>query len=260
MSSRSPAAWRVFWGLLERDLLIVRVQLPAILAQVLMQPVLMLLVFGKVLGVLGYTPPGYAQLLFPGLIALNAFFAAAQNASFPLATEFATRTIETKLAAPIPLPWIVAERTVAAAARGILTAMAVVPIGAVILTNLSWKTSGIPMALLFTTLGALTGAAVGVTIGSLVRPATLGITFSLLMPPLLFTGAAQFPFPELSPIPWFQTLCALNPMTYVSEGLRSALTPQTPHLPPWKTLTALTTNLLLFTTLSQKTFKKRALT
>ncbi|MFI9452099.1 ABC transporter permease [Amycolatopsis sp. NPDC052450] len=254
-----PPPWRVFRGLLERDLLITRKQLLGVMAQVLMQPLLMLLVFGKVLGALGYTPPSYTRLLLPGLIALNAFFAATQNASFPLAMEFTTRTIENRLRAPVTIPWIVAERIVAASARGIITAILMAPIGAILLGGLDWTASGLPLALLFTVVGALTGGAVGVTIGSLVPPARIGITFSLVMPPLLFTGSAQFPFPELAAVPWFRVLCALNPMTYVSEGLRGALTPEIPHLPAWVCAGGLATALLVFLPASLWSFKRRAI-
>jgi ABC-2 type transport system permease protein len=264
--SRSPApnrhetyrSLRVFLGLLERDLLVTRRQLGSVLAQVLMQPLLMLLVFGKVLGALGYTPPGYARLLLPGLVALNAFFAAAQNASFPLAMEFATRTIENRLRAPARLPWIVVERIIAAAARGVVTAVLMVPVGALVLGELDWQLTGIPTALGFTILGALTGGAVGVAIGSLVPPARIGIAFSIVMPPLLFTGSAQFPFPELAAVPWFRVLCAVNPMTYVSEGLRGSLTPEVPHLPGLFCVGGLIAALLVFTPVSLKAFRHRA--
>jgi len=41
-------------------------------------------VFGKVLGSLGYTRPGYADLLFPGLLALTAVVTGMQTLAFPL--------------------------------------------------------------------------------------------------------------------------------------------------------------------------------
>jgi len=256
----TPSPWRVFWGLLEHDLLITRKQLGGVLAQVLMQPLLMLLVFGKVLGALGYTPPGYARLLLPGLVALNAFFAAVQNASFPLAMEFAARTIENRLRAPVPLAWIVVERIFAAASRGLVTAVFMVPVGALVLGDLSWRTAGLPAAFGYAVLGSLAGGAVGTTIGSLVAPARIGITFSLVMPPLLFTGSAQFPFPELGTVPWFRALCALNPMTYASEGLRGSLTPQIAHLPAWLCVAGLAAALLVFTPASLWAFRRRAIT
>ncbi|RJQ74453.1 ABC transporter permease [Pseudonocardiaceae bacterium YIM PH 21723] len=251
-------SFRAFVGLLEHDLLITRRQLGGVLAQVLMQPLLMLLVFGKVLGALGYTPPGYARLLLPGLVALNAFFAPAQNASFPLAMDFVTGAITTRLQTPASVPWIVLERVVAASVRGVLTALLMIPVGLLLLGDPHWNLAGLPAALGFIVLGALTGGAVGVTIGSLVSPGRIGPVFALVMPPLLFTGSAQFPFPQLSAVPWFRVVCAANPMTYVSEGLRGALTPDIPHLPGPLCAAVLTLSLLIFGSAGLWAFRRRA--
>ena len=54
-------------------------ELPAFLAQVILQPFFLLFVFGKVLGELGYTQHGYADLLFPGLLALTAVLTACRR-------------------------------------------------------------------------------------------------------------------------------------------------------------------------------------
>ena len=86
----------------------------------------------------------------------------------------------------------------------------------------------------------------------------IGIAFSLAMPPLLFTGSAQFPFPQLEAVPWFAVVCALNPMTYLSEGLRGVLTPGVPHLPPLLCLAVLTGATVALTALAVLTFRRRA--
>ena len=57
--------------MLRRDLYVTWGEFPAFLAQVILQPFFLLFVFGKVLGSLGYTQHGYADLLFPGLLALT---------------------------------------------------------------------------------------------------------------------------------------------------------------------------------------------
>jgi ABC-2 type transport system permease protein len=55
----------------------------------------------------------------------------------------------------------------------------------------------------------------------------------LILTPLLFTGASQYPWASLDRLRWFQVVTACNPLTYVSEGLRAALVPQVPHMRPW---------------------------
>ena len=49
---------RAFLAVLYRDLYVTGRELPAFLAQVILQPLFLLFVFGKVLGSLGYTQPG----------------------------------------------------------------------------------------------------------------------------------------------------------------------------------------------------------
>jgi ABC-2 type transport system permease protein len=50
----------------------------------------------------------------------------------------------------------------------------------------------------------------------------------------MFTGSVQFPWRSLSGIAWFQVVCALNPLTYVSEGVRNiVLGQEIPSLPLW---------------------------
>src|SRR5262249_5021006 len=80
--------WRAFRAVLYRDLYVTWRELPAFLAQVILQPLFLLFVFGKVLGSLGYTQNGYADLLFPGLLALTAVITAMQTLAFPLVAEF----------------------------------------------------------------------------------------------------------------------------------------------------------------------------
>lgn len=223
-----------------------------------MQPIMLLLVFGVVLPRLGYLPPGYGTVLLPGLTALNAFFAATQNASFPLAMDFATGEIEPRLALPLPWGWLAVEKVLAAAARGVLTAVLMVPVGALMLRGLDWRPAGIAPALGFVVLGAVGGGSLGACIGATVPARRIGIVFVAVMPPLLFTGAAQFPFPALAAVPWFAVVCALNPMTYVSEGLRGVLTPAVPHLSPALCAGVLLAATALLLGLAVVAFRRRA--
>ncbi len=57
------------------------------------------------------------------------------------------------------------------------------------------------------------------------------MTFALVLTPLIFTGCSQYPWPSLGHLRWFQVVSALNPMTYVSEGLRGLMVPECPPHP-----------------------------
>ena len=80
-------------------------------------------------------------------------------------------------------------------------------------------------------LGALLGAAMGLILGTYVPPNRISVTFTLVLTPLIFTGSSQYPWPSLGHIRWFQVVSALNPMTYVSEGLRGLMAPERPPHP-----------------------------
>ncbi|PKW13644.1 ABC transporter permease [Saccharopolyspora spinosa] len=251
---------RAFTAVLGRDVFVTGRELPSFLAQVLVQPVALLFIFGKVLSELGYAQPGYAQILLPGMIALNAFLVSLQNTSFPLVLDFSfSREIEDRLLAPLPISWVAVEKMLFGALRGLLAAVLVVPIGMVMLGNINWNPGGLAFALLCMVLGSLSGAAVGLTVGAAVPPRRINIMFAVILAPLMFTGATQFPWAQLEHLRWFQVLCAINPLTYVSEGMRGALLPDVPHMPPWICVLALLIATVVFGALGIKFFLRRAL-
>lgn len=251
---------RAFLAVLGRDVFVTGRELPSFLAQVLVQPVALLFIFGKVLGELGYTQPGYAQVLLPGMIALNAFLVSLQNTSFPLVLDFSySREIEDRLLAPLPISWVAVEKMLFGALRGLFAAVLMVPMGVWMLGRIDWDLAGLPFALLCMVLGSASGAAVGLTVGAAVPPRRINIMFAVILAPLMFTGATQFPWAQLEHLRWFQVLCAINPLTYVSEGMRGALLPGIPHMAPWVCVLALLIAMVLFGALGIRFFLRRAL-
>jgi len=114
-------------------------------------------------------------------------------------------------------------------------------------------------AALVMAVGALVGGAMGMTMGTLVPPNRIQIMFALILTPLLFTGAVQYPWPSLGHLRWFQIIALFNPMTYVSEGLRAALVPDVPHIAPWVCLLVLPTALLVLLAIGARGFVNRSI-
>src|SRR5207237_5059312 len=134
------------------------------LAQVILQPLFMLFVFGKVLSSLGYTRPGYAHLLFPGVVALTALLTALQSTALPLVLEFSfTKEIEDRLLAPIPVALVAVAKMVFAAMRSLIAAVCMFPIGVIILGSVPWRSDGAPEFRVILLLGALVGPRMGLT-------------------------------------------------------------------------------------------------
>jgi len=249
-----------FLAVLRRDLYVTWNELPVFLAQVILQPFFLLFVFGKVLGALGYTQNGYADLLFPGLLALTAVLTSMQTLAFPLVVEFGwTKEIEDRLLAPMSTALVAAEKIVFASLRGLVAALIMIPIGILVLGSIPWRWEALPLFIAVLVLAALLGAGFGLALGTLVTPNRINVVFSLVFTPLLFTGCSQYPWPSLSELRWFQVITACNPMTYASEGLRAAMVPDVPHIEPWICLTVLPVAIVLLTAIGARGFYRRAI-
>ncbi len=249
-----------FRAVLRRDLYVTWKEFPVFLAQVILQPLFLLFVFGKVLGSLGYTQNGYSDLLFPGLLALTAVITSMQALAFPLVIEFGwTKEIEDRLLAPMATGLVATEKVVFATLRSLIATLLMLPVGILVLGSIPWRASGIPLLVVILILGSVLGAGLGLVLGTLVVPSRINIVFSLVFTPLLFTGCSQYPWPSLDQLRWFQVITACNPMTYVSEGMRAALVPDVPHIAPWICLLVLAGSLAVLMTVGARGFYRRAI-
>ncbi len=251
---------RAFLAVLRRDLFVTWKDLHVFLAQVILQPLFLLFVFGKVLGSLGYTRSHYAHLLFPGLLALTAVITSMQTLAFPLVVEFGwTKEIEDRLLAPMAT-WLVAmEKVLFASLRALVATSVMIPVGILVLGSIPWRWAGVPLLVLALVLGCLLGSGIGLVLGTLVTPTRINMVFSLVFTPLLFTGCSQYPWPSLSRLEWFQVVTACNPMTYVSESMRAALVPSVPHIQAWICLLVLLCVLPVLMAIGARGFYRRAL-
>ena len=82
------------------------------------------------------------------------------------------------------------------------------------------------------TLAPLAGwvaAALGLMLGTKVSPQQVPALFALIVLPITFLGAIYYPWQTLSAIRWLQIVVLINPLVYMSEGFRAALTTE-PHM------------------------------
>jgi len=57
--------------------------------------------------------------------------------------------------------------------------------------------------------------------------------------PITFLGCVYYPWAYLKELRWLQIAVLFNPIVYISEGLRAAVTPDVKHMPVWAILLAL---------------------
>jgi len=232
------AAVTAFGALLRRDLAVLRKSLPVFIMRTVMQPALFVFVFtyvfpkiGQGVGGPGGSEAAFATLIVPGVVAIACIFQGVQAVALPLVQEFGyTREIEDRVMAPLPVWGVAVQKIVSAALQGLLAAAIVFPLAAIIPTTSVHLDVHWPVLLTVAPLATLLGAAFGLTMGTRVQPHQVPLMFSVVIIPITFLGATYYPWARLSPIPWLKVVVLVNPLVYMSEGLRAALTPQFPHM------------------------------
>jgi ABC-2 type transport system permease protein len=258
--ARVPAR-RVFWALLMRDVRVARRDLISFLVRTTLQPILFVMVFGFLLPKMGFVGRGYTAALLPGILAISMALSSLQSVALPMITDFGyTGEIEDRLLAPVPIYLVALEKVVAGAIQGVVAALFVLPIAHLIMGPVEALSSAhFGAVLVVAVLGAAAFAVLGLLFGTAFPPQQIGLMFSVLIAPMIFFGCAYYPWKGLDAVPVMKYLVLVNPLVYVAEGLRGALTPGLPHMNLWAVIGALVVITAVFWTLGLRTFERRAL-
>jgi ABC-2 type transport system permease protein len=100
--------------------------------------------------------------------------------------------------------------------------------------------------------------ALGLTFGTRFDPRTVPLLFGIIVIPLTFLGCVYYTWSSLQAIRWLQILVLLNPLVYLCEGFRAALT-NVPHMSLWAVYGALIGFSALFTWMGIGGFRRRVL-
>jgi ABC-2 type transport system permease protein len=246
--TRSPgaASRAAFNALLLRDLTVLRKNLGVFIARTLVQPFLLVFVFLYVFpqigeGIGGSSAGGlsaFATVLVAGVVGLSIMFQGIQAVALPLANEFGyTKEIEDRVLAPLPVSLVAIGKVVAGAIQGIIAAAVVFPIAAVVHAQGAQPNLSVHWVLLLTLipLTSIMTSGLGLFLGTRISPRNIGVMFGFIVLPLTFLGGTYYPWTALAAVkvagfPWLQALVCVNPLIYVTEGFRAALT-TAPHMP-----------------------------
>jgi ABC-2 type transport system permease protein len=258
---RPVPASRVFLALLRRDMRVARRELVYFLLRTTMQPLLFIVVFGYLLPKMNFVGQGYQTALLPGILAVSLSFSAIQSMALPMVQDFGwTKEIEDRLLAPVPTRLVAAEKIVAAMIQGVIAAAFVLPIARLVMGPIPALTlSHVGEVALVVLLGSLAFSALGMWLGTAIAPQQIGLMFSVIIAPMLFFGCAYYPWRGLDVVPAMKYAVLINPMVYVSEGMRGALTPDVPHMPLVFVGVALVVIAVAFWSLGIRSFYKRAI-
>lgn len=254
-----------FAGLMLRDLRVLSRELGSFVVRIVMQPLLFLFVFTYIFPRIGQSSAvgsaNFATVLLPGLMAVAIMFSGIAAVALPLSQEFGvTREIDDRVMCPLPVAAVAIEKICFSAIQSVLAAVLVVPLAYYIpATPVQAHVASWPMLLATLVLSSLVSGAMGMTIGSNVRPQQIGLVFAIIVVPITFLGCVYYPWAVLSHVRWLQIAVLLNPIVYMSEGLRAALTPGIPHMPSLLIIAALLISLALLGIFGIKGFLRRVI-
>lgn len=262
----AAAARSAFWALMLRDLVVLDRRLHIFLARTIVQPLLIIFVFANVFprihqGVGGSSGAStFTSTLVPGVIALSIVINGVQAVAVNLMAEIGfNREIEDRVLAPIGVSMIAVQKIIFGAVEGLFAGLVVFPLAAVIPStplylHVSWL-----LLLTIAPLACLASSALGLALGTLLEPRSVTFLFSIVLLPLTMLGGLYYPWSELSTIAWLKVAVLVNPLIYMSEGLRAALVDHVPHMPVLYVYIGLATFTIGFSALGIRGFRRRVL-
>lgn len=263
-SHRTGIYFRAFIGLLARDMHVLRKDFGPFTVRTIMNPLMFTFVFAWVLPKIGEGfhagPTGnFGTILVPGLVAVAMIFQGIAAVALPLVNEFGrTKEIEDRLMAPLPIAGLALEKIVFGALQSIVAALVVFPVVAVVpATPVSIHVASWPLLIIIMLLASLISGAFGLVIGTIFQPQQVPLIFSIIVIPVTFLGCVYYPWQALTPLPVLHYAVLINPVVYISEGLRCALTPEVPHMSPAVFLSAMVALLTLLVAAAMRLFLHR---
>ena len=251
-----------FLALLRRDLLVASRNASLLILSALTQPILVILVFGNILPRLGLVAPDLGTVMVPGLMAIAILMAGVQGVLIPLVQDLSgSREVDERLLAPMSVFGVSWGRIVAGAIHAAAAGLVAGPAMIVLMHGVGLGDVGpnwlqlLPLVVLC----GLLSAAFGLTLGTKVQPRFSGLLFAVVLGPMMLFGCAYYPWARLSAIGPVRYIFLLNPLTFMSEAMRLAVTPDTPHMPLPLLLAGLLGYLALFTFVGARSFERRTI-
>ena len=273
--SVAAASWTALGALILRDLVVLRKNVGEFAVRTLVQPFLLVFVFLYVFPSIGQGVGGgggavaeshFATVLVPGVVAISIMFQGIQAVALQLSTEFGyTREIEDRVQAPCPIWLVAASKVLSGAVQGVIAAVIVFPIAAVIHAggveanlDVHWL-----VTLTLIPLACVAMTSLGLLLGTTFEPRNIGLMFGFVVLPLTFLGGTYYQWTRLSPVQvdgihWLQIIVLINPLIYVTEGMRAALTDAS-HMPLYAIYPVLIAFCVGFLALGLRNFRRKVL-
>ncbi|MET0146240.1 MAG: ABC transporter permease [Ilumatobacteraceae bacterium] len=229
---------RAFVALLQRDMHVLLKSWVLFIVRAVMQPLLLMFVFTYVFPKIGQGVGGsrggetaFTSTLVAGVVGLAIVFQGIQAVALPLVQEFGySKEIEDRVLAPLPTRMVGVQKIVTGMLNALIAALLVFPIAYVVPATPVHLDVHWTILLTLAPLAGWVAAALGLVLGTRVAPQQVSYLFALVVLPLTFLGCIYYPWRALEAVRWLQVAVLINPLVYMCEGFRSALTNGVSHM------------------------------
>jgi ABC-2 type transport system permease protein len=263
--SMPAATGRGFRAFIARDLTVLDSNLARFVPTAVMQPLLLVFVFAYLFPKIGMTVGGsaggqrFSTTLLPGVLAQSILFVGIFSVGMNLILELDANELEDRVLSPVPIAAVAAAKIVSGAMQSFVAALIVFPVAAFLPSTGIYLFPDWPVMVTMVPLACIAAASLGLALGVTFDPRSGPWLLSVVALPLAFFGAVFYTWDSLIPAPVIHYGVLVNPLVYMSEGLRAATVAGIPHMSLPAVYGALCGFTVLFSVVGVRGFRRRVL-
>lgn len=224
-----------FFAMVKRDLLVQWRERGEFVFRVAMLPFILILVYGFMLPAVGILPESFPTHMFCGMIGMSMLITGIHGTAVPVSMDFHNlREIEDRLLAPVSTRTVAYAKMFVGILESFVGGLIVLPISLIFMgsrISIRMSAGSIPLLILVLILTAMASAALGLLVGTVVKPNQIAAMFPGFLMPVVFLGSIFYTWNQLSPLPVIQIITLIDPLTWINEAIRAVMTPQIESLP-----------------------------
>ena len=197
-----------FWAMVKRDLLVQWRDKGEFIFRVAMLPFILILVYGFMLPTVGILPATFPTHMFCGMIGMSMLITGIHGTDVPVSMDFHNlREIEDRLLVSVSTRTVAYAKMFVGILESFIGGLIVLPISLIFMGSkitIQMTLSSLPLLILVLVLTAMASAALGLLVGTIVKPSQIAAMFPGFLMPVVFLGSIFYTWNQLAPLPVMQ--------------------------------------------------------
>lgn len=197
-----------FWAMVKRDLLVQWRDKGEFIFRVAKLPFILILVYGFMLPTVGILPATFPTHMFCGMIGMSMLITGIHGTAVPVSMDFHNlREIEDRLLASLSTRTVAYAKMFVGILESFIGGLIVLPISLIFMGSkitIQMTLSSLPLLILVLVLTAMASAALGLLVGTIVKPSQIAAMFPGFLMPVVFLGSIFYTWNQLAPLPVMQ--------------------------------------------------------